>query len=99
MNIEEINTPDLNVFKPNSKNTLITTDEFFELWNKRNKYDKLQQALNEIREYCNTKISKSFKYDFGLDNSNPSDRLFTETVFELQRIQEIIDKALGGSDE
>lgn len=31
MNIEEINTPDLNVFKPNSKNTLITTDEFFEL--------------------------------------------------------------------
>lgn len=56
---------------------------------------KLKQALNEIREYCSTKIIKSFKYDYGIDNSDPTDRLFTETVTELQCILQIIDKFIG----
>lgn len=60
---------------------------------------ELVNKIDKVREHIKNKITKSFEYDYCLDTSNPSDRLFTETVIELQNILQIIDKALGGNNE
>ena len=44
-------------------------------------------------DYINDKITRSFKADYGLSDVR-SDRLFTETVIELQ----IIADMLGGNE-
>lgn len=66
-------------------------------------YSLLKENVKRAKDYIKDKIQKSFKYDYGIDTSNPSDRLFTETVIELQIIDAILDgktdiQALEGSD-
>lgn len=52
-----------------------------------------KSKLIELREYIDTKIQKSFDYDFGRSDKR-SDRLMTETVIELQLILEKIDEII-----
>lgn len=56
-------------------------------------------VIDEVMKYIKEKISKSFNYDYGLDTSNPSDRLFTETLIELQYILKILQKYKGDNNE
>lgn len=54
-----------------------------------------EERIEEARSYIKDKIQKSFKADWGLPGGNASDRLFTETVIEMQ----IIDSILLGERE
>ena len=56
-------------------------------------YEELESVLNEVRKYIKDKIKKSFEVDCGISNIR-SDRLMTETVVELQLIEEMVNKAL-----
>ena len=53
-----------------------------------------EEVIKEARETIETKIQKSFAYDYGLYGVDAAskDRLFTETVIELQLIDEILSK-------
>lgn len=52
--------------------------------------------LDKAIKYIEDKIKKSFEYDYGINSARCSkDRLFTETVIELQ----IIKDMLKGSDK
>ncbi len=53
---------------------------------------KSEEAIKKAREYIKDKIKRSFRYDYGIDTSNSSDRLFTETVIELQKIDQILEE-------
>ena len=55
--------------------------------------EKIRKAI----KYIEDKIQKSFKADYGLEPFERTDRLFTETVFELQKIEQILEK--GESNE
>ena len=57
-------------------------------------YYNLQEVIKEARETIKTKLQKSFAYDYGLSgvDATGKDRLFTETVIELQLIDEILSK-------
>ncbi len=54
-----------------------------------------EERIEAARTYIKDKIQKSFKADWGLPGGNTSDRLFTETVIEMQ----IIDSILLGERE
>lgn len=54
-------------------------------------YEELESVLNEVRKYVKDKIKNSFEVDCGI-NDKRSDRLFTETIVELQLIENILDK-------
>ena len=56
-------------------------------------YEELESVLNEVRKYVKDKIKNSFEVDCGISNFR-SDRLMTETVVELQLIEEMVNKAL-----
>lgn len=56
-------------------------------------YEELESVLNEVRKYVKDKIKNSFEVDCGISNIR-SDRLMTETVVELQLIEEMLNKAL-----
>ena len=49
--------------------------------------------LENIKQHISEKIDKNFKYEMGMSDT-VSDRLFTETVVELQVILDKIDKLL-----
>ena len=53
-----------------------------------------EEVIKEARETIKTKLQKSFAYDYGLSevDATSKDRLFTETVIELQLIDEILSK-------
>lgn len=53
-------------------------------------YGRLEQALNGIKTYCNNKIKNSLESEF--NDTKRKDRLFTETIVELQCIVQMIDK-------
>lgn len=52
-----------------------------------------EERIKDVLDYINDKITRSFKADYGLSDVQ-SDRLFTETVIELQ----IIADMLGGNE-
>lgn len=52
-----------------------------------------EERIKDVLDYINGKITRSFKADYGLSDVR-SDRLFTETVIELQ----IIADMLGGNE-
>lgn len=52
-----------------------------------------EERIKDVLDYINDKITRSFKADYGLIDVR-SDRLFTETVIELQ----IIADMLGGNE-
>lgn len=52
-----------------------------------------EERIKDVLDYINDKITRSFKADYGLSDIR-SDRLFTETVIELQ----IIADMLGGNE-
>lgn len=57
--------------------------------------------IKSLRQYIDTKIQKSFIYDWGM-GGNYKDRLMTETVVELQLILEKIDdilESIGGTND
>lgn len=54
-------------------------------------YEELESVLNEVRKYVKNKIKKSFEVDCGISDKR-SDRLFTETIVELQLIENILNK-------
>ena len=54
-------------------------------------YEELESVLNEVRKYVKDKIKKSFEVDCGISDKR-SDRLFTETIVELQLIENILNK-------
>lgn len=60
--------------------------------------NKELETLKKIKLYIREKIHNSFRYDWGL-GGKASDRLFTETVVELQLIEQMIDEVLGEEDE
>ena len=49
--------------------------------------------VKEVRDYIDNKIQKSMKYDWGI-SGNRSDRMFTETVIELQLVIEKLDEII-----
>ena len=53
-----------------------------------------EEVIKEARETIKTKLQKSFAYDYGLSgvDATGKDRLFTETVIELQLIDKILSK-------
>lgn len=53
-----------------------------------------EERIKNAREYIKSKIERSFRVDWGLPGGDRSDRLFTETVVEMQ----IIDSILMGND-
>lgn len=61
------------------------------------RYYKEKRKNSKAIKYIEDKIQKSFKSDYGLEPFERTDRLFTETVFELQTIEQILDK--GEIDE
>lgn len=60
----------------------------------------MREGLEKIKDYIDDKIRKSFEVDWGISDKR-SDRLFTETVVELQLIEQMIDDILekGNKDE
>ena len=52
-----------------------------------------EERIKDVLDYINDKITRSFKADYGLSDVR-SDRLFTETIIELQ----IIADMLGGNE-
>lgn len=53
----------------------------------------MREGLEKIKAYIDWKIKKSFEVDMGISDKL-SDRLFTETVVELQLIEQMIDDIL-----
>ena len=89
---EYITKDDLEKFRKQVGDTLIEIESIqnnIELWGTQ---------LTEVKNYIHNKIQKSMEYDMGI-NDNRSDRLFTETVIELQIIESMIDKILGEEEE
>ena len=64
--------------------------------NKEEYYITLEENVKRVQEYIKEKIRKSFNYDYGI-SGKASDRLFTETVIEMQIISAMLDgdKNLG----
>ena len=76
-----------------------TIIEFIEKLEQKNKSLQSQlkakeEVIKEVRETIKTKLQKSFAYDYGLSgvDATGKDRLFTETVIELQLIDKILSK-------
>lgn len=76
-------------------------DASLEISNMQHTIDNLQsqlkakeEVIKEARETIKTKLQKSFAYDYGLSGADATgkDRLFTETVIELQLIDKILSK-------
>lgn len=61
-----------------------------------NEYVK-KEALEKIKQHIKDKVRKSFEYDWGI-SSCMSDRLFSETIVELQLIESMIDNILEGRE-
>lgn len=59
---------------------------------------QLKSIIEKTIEHIKDKINKSFNYDYGFDTRNPSDRLFAETIIELELIQEMLEDPKGGKN-
>ena len=57
------------------------------------KEDLYRKKLEDIEQHIKDKVRKSFEVDWGISD-NRSDRLFTETIVELQIIERMIDDVL-----
>lgn len=53
----------------------------------------MKEGLEKIKDYIDWKIKKSFEVDWGISDKR-SDRLFSETIAELQIIESMIDDIL-----
>lgn len=62
------------------------------------RYYKEKRKNSKALKYIEDKIQKSFNADWGLENSRRSDRLFTETVIELQIIKQILKGGCENGD-
>ena len=51
-----------------------------------------ERKIDRVIKYIQNKIQKSFEFDSGISPKNYKDRLFTETIVELQCIEEILKK-------
>lgn len=49
-----------------------------------------ERKIDRVIKYIQNKIQKSFEFDSGISPKNYKDRLFTETIVELQCIEEIL---------
>lgn len=73
----------------------VPDEQFFLKYNRcvydiLDKSERYKEVIDKVRDHIKSKITKSFEYDYGIDMSNSSDRLFTETVIELELIDEIL---------
>lgn len=57
-----------------------------------------EDGLKTIKQHIKDKVRKSFEVDWGISDKR-SDRLMTETVVELQIIEQMIDEILEGKVE
>ena len=64
----------------------------------RKNIDIMVKALNDIGQHIKDKVRKSFEVDWGISDKL-SDRLFTETIVELQIIEQMINDALDRKGE
>lgn len=55
--------------------------------------DHKKQQLERIKQHIKDKVRKSFEVDWGISDKR-SDRLFGETIVELQLIESMIDDIL-----
>lgn len=62
------------------------------------RYYKEKIKNRKALKYIEDKIQKSFNADWGLENSRRSDRLLTETVIELQIIEQILKGGCENGD-
>ena len=60
--------------------------------------NELTKALADIEQHIKDKVRKSFEVDWGISDKR-SDRLMTETVVELQIIEEMARNALEKKGE
>lgn len=51
-----------------------------------------ERAIQQVIKHIRNKIRKSFEFDSGISPKNYKDRLFTETIVELQCIEEMLKK-------
>lgn len=65
----------------------------YNIWELISENEKYTKTLCDIKQHIKDKVRKSLEYDWGI-SSNRSDRLFTETVVELQLIEHMIDECL-----
>ena len=63
------------------------------LFEVKEKTDLTIDGLNKIKQYIKDKVRKSFEVDWGISDRR-SDRLFSETIVELQIIESMIDDIL-----
>ena len=64
----------------------------------RKQIDMLSKAMLDIGQHIKDKVRKSLEVDWGISNKL-SDRLFTETIVELQIIEQMINDALDRKGE
>lgn len=79
----------------NYANRIGASDEIVEyIENLQSQLKAKEEVIKEARETIKTKLQKSFAYDYGLSgvDATGKDRLFTETVIELQLIDKILSK-------
>ena len=57
-----------------------------------------EDGLKTIKQHIKDKVRKSFEVDWGISDKL-SDRLMTETVVELQIIEQMIDDILEGKED
>ena len=94
MNLFDINGIAYTDNIPDNTKIGITKEQYCEYTQLKEKNKKLEDSLKEIKQHIRNKIKKSFDYDYGIGGSS-SDRLFTETIIELDLIENMIDEALG----
>lgn len=82
----------LNKSKAQILNILLNTEE--KMKDLQSQLKEKEEVIKEARETIKTKLQKSFAYDYGLSgvDATGKDRLFTETVIELQLIDKILSK-------
>ena len=51
-----------------------------------------ERKIDRVIKYIQNKIKKRFEFDSGISPKNYKDRHFTETIIELQCIEEILKK-------
>lgn len=59
--------------------------------------DIYKEQLKRIKRYIEKKLLRNWEVDMGM-SSDRSDRLFTETVIELQKIESMIDEVMTDED-
>lgn len=63
-----------------------------------NPIDDIKEKVKDVRDYIDKKIEKSFDVDFGRSDCL-ADRLFTETIIELQLVIQKLDEIIESKGE